>query len=259
MKQEYFNMAYTNDLLIFGIDNVESKDCRSLPEKRLSILLVKRNKEPFKDYYALPGGFVNLDESSLKSVSRILKKETGLDKVYMQQLRMYDDVNRDIRGRVITLAYISLVDRTLIKNKLNDYANWFDILIDEKNDNIEVTLYNEHEKIKYEVKRETIDVKIDEYNYKIKKSSNKLAFEHEEIIINGVMELRKKVTNTDIAFNLMPEYFTIGELKQVYELILGKKLINAAFRRIISDKIEVTDKMIKTGGHRPSNLCKYKK
>ena len=72
------------------------------------------------------------------------------------------------------------------------------------------------------------------------------------------MTLRDKVNNTDIVFNLMPKYFTIGELKQVYELLLGKKLINSAFRRVIANRILVTDKIIKTGGHRPSKLCKYK-
>ena len=71
------------------------------------------------------------------------------------------------------------------------------------------------------------------------------------------MNLRKKVKNTDIVFNLMPEYFTIGELKQVYETILKKKIVNSAFRRTMKSKFIVTDKTVKTGGHRPSYLCKY--
>lgn len=257
MKQEYFKFAYTNDLLIFGIDSIDNQNCRGLPEKRLSILLVKRDTEPYKDCYALPGGFVNENENSIESVARILKKETGLENVYMQQLRVYDDVNRDSRGRVVSLSYISLVDKTAIKEKMNPYAKWFYISISEKENSINLDLSSEDEHIIYEIEKEPIDIKIDEYDYKIKKSSNKLAFEHELMIVNGIMELRRKVSHTDIAFNLMPENFTIGELKQVYELLLGKKLINASFRRTIKDKVISTENKAKTGGHRPSNLFRY--
>ena len=98
--------------------------------------------------------------------------------------------------------------------------------------------------------------KINEYEYEIIGNSE-LAFDHAEIIIKGIMDLRNKVNNTDILFNLMPEEFTIGELKQVYSLLLGKELVNSAFRRVIAPKIIETGKMISTGGHRPSRLCKY--
>ena len=73
------------------------------------------------------------------------------------------------------------------------------------------------------------------------------------------MELRNRVEDTDIVFHLMPSLFTIGELKQVYELLLGKELINSAFRRKIAEKVELTDKSVRTGGHRPSLLCRYKR
>ena len=71
--------------------------------------------------------------------------------------------------------------------------------------------------------------------------------------------MHSNVVNTDIIFNLMPEYFTLGELQQVYEMFLGKKLLDPAFRRIIQDKVIKTDEIIKTGGHRPSVLYKYNK
>ena len=70
--------------------------------------------------------------------------------------------------------------------------------------------------------------------------------------------LRNKVGYTDIVFNMMPEYFTLGELQQVYEVILGKKLLDPAFRRIIADKVEKTEKMKTGGGHRPSYMFRYK-
>ena len=70
--------------------------------------------------------------------------------------------------------------------------------------------------------------------------------------------MKNIVQDTDIIFNMMPEYFTLGELQQIYEVILDKKLLDPAFRRIIADKVEKTDKLVKTGGHRPSVLYKYK-
>mgnify|MGYP005809075635 FL=1 len=77
----------------------------------LSILLVKRSKEPFKDKWCLPGGFIFEDETSLVGAKRILKKETNLENFYLEQLKTFDDITRDPRGRVVSTAYISLVDK----------------------------------------------------------------------------------------------------------------------------------------------------
>lgn len=71
--------------------------------------------------------------------------------------------------------------------------------------------------------------------------------------------MKNKIEYTDIVFDMIPELFTLGELQQVYEVILGKKLLDQAFRRIIADKVEKTDKMRTGGGHRPSYLYKYKR
>ena len=97
----------------------------------------------------------------------------------------------------------------------------------------------------------------DRYEYKIAKN-DKLAFDHARVIAAGMARLKNKITYTDIVFNMMGEYFTLGELQQVYEVILGKKLLDPAFRRIIADKVVKTDKMQTGEGHRPSVLFKYK-
>ena len=251
------NFGYTNDLVIFGVDSRRDDNLRSLPQKYLSILLVKRNKEPDKGRWCLPGGFVESEETSKDSTKRILKKETGLSNVYLQQIGVYDGVDRDPRGRIISTTYMALIDRTLIKSELNEDAAWFDIDIEEKNKKIDVVLKNEQEVIKLSVKKETVDELTDVYDYKLIDRS--LSFDHDIILVSALMELRNKVNHTDIVFHLMPNLFTIGELKQVYELLLGKKLINSAFRRKIAEKVEFTEEAIKTGGHRPSLLCRYKK
>lgn len=246
---------YTSDLLIFGIDSRESGNVRSLPKKYFSLLLVKRNKEPFINKWCLPGGYVKTDETSKQAAIRILEKETSLKDVYIQQVGVYDAVDRDPRGRTISSSYMALIDRTILNQELSNDAAWFDIEVEEKDNVIKINLTNE-DIITYDVKKITIDKKTNEYEYEIIGNSE-LAFDHAEIIIKGIMDLRNKVNNTDILFNLMPEEFTIGELKQVYSLLLGKELVNSAFRRVIAPKIIETGKMISTGGHRPSMLCKY--
>ena len=85
-----------------------------------------------------------------------------------------------------------------------------------------------------------------------------MAFDHDKVILAGLERIKNKINYTDIVFNMMPEYFTLGELQQVYEVILNKKLLDPAFRRIIANKVEKTDKMKKGEGHRPSYLFRYK-
>ena len=92
----------------------------------------------------------------------------------------------------------------------------------------------------------------------ISSNHKELAFDHDLVIVTGLERLRNKLSYTDIVFNMMPQYFILGEPQKVYELILDKKLLDPAFRRIIVDKVEKAGKM-KTGeGHRPSALFKYK-
>ena len=252
-----FNFAYATDLLIFSVDSRTTNNVRELPKKYFSVLLVKREKEPFINNWCLPGGFVLDNENSKDAVKRVLKKETNLEKVYTEQLCIFDDVDRDPRGRVISATYMALIDKSKLKEQLNKNAKLFDIEIEEKDNIIDINLFSDIEKEYIKLKKELIDKTTNEYKYTLLEKSN-IAFDHDKIINYGINNLRKKVNDTDIIFNLMPEEFTIGELKQVYELILGKKLINSAFRRTINSKVIPTKEIVKTGGHRPSVLYKYK-
>lgn len=262
MKKEnnlsYDQFALCTDLLIFTISEGEAKTCRTLTDKFFSILLVKRNKEPFKNMWCLPGGFVKKDETLDMAADRVLAKETNLHNIYKEQLYTFSDIERDPRTRIISTAYISLIDKKRIKDELSEEASWFNIRLDEKKGQVNVRLENGAEEIKFTVKKEVIDKTTNKYNYKIINNSN-IGFDHPIIIMTGLDRMKNKVQDTDIVFNLMPEYFTLGELQQIYEIILGKKLLDPAFRRIIADKVEKTNKTIKTGGHRPSVMFKYKK
>ena len=244
---------YTVDLLIFGISNKENINIRELSKKNLSIILVKRDKEPFKDLLVLPGGYVNNNETSEEAAKRILEKETGLKDIILYLSGINDGVKRDPRNRTISVSYIALVDVEKIDKELKENSKWYDVNYYINDDSIDVKLDN----IVFNVGRKIIDNKCDyEQYYQI--NDNKLGFDHDIILTKGIMDLRNKVQNTDIIFNLFPERFTIGSLEQVYEDILKEKVINSAFRRTFADKLEITNEMVKTGGHRPSYLYKYK-
>lgn len=252
----YEQFAFSTDLLMFSVSKGEAKTCRTLTEKYFSILLVKRTKEPYKGMWCLPGGFVKQNETLDMAADRVLAKETNLHNIYKEQLYTFSDLERDTRTRVISTAYMALVDRDRITEKLSEEASWFNIHISEENNLINLLLENGEDKITISIRKTVEDKTTNKYKYEI--VENNIAFDHAQILMTGLDRMKNKVSDTDIVFNLMPEYFTLGELQQIYEVILGKKLLDPAFRRIIADKVEKTNKTVKTGGHRPSVMYRYK-
>ena len=247
-------LSMTTDILIFSVSSEEVDNYRKTDKKKMSILLVKRDNYPFKDKWCLPGGFIGIDENLDDAPIRILKKETNLDNIYLEQLYTFGNVDRDPRMRIISTSYIALTDKNRLDTSLNSSASWFDILFyEEKNNVVDITLTNGKETINFSIKKTLRERTTDRYSFKIKKN-NLLAFDHPLVILSGLERIRNKLEYTDIVFNMMPEYFTLGELQQVYEVILGKKLLDPAFRRIIANKVEKTTKMKTGGGHRPSYL-----
>lgn len=250
-------LSMTTDILIMSVSSEETGNYRKLTEKKFSILLVKRDNYPFKDKWCLPGGFVGIDETLDEAAKRILKNETNLKDIYIEQLYTFSGIDRDPRMRVVSTSYMALVDKNRLNDKLCTNASWFNVFILEDEKSYHVTLDNGNEQIKFIVGKKLRDLTTDRYDFKVIKN-DKLAFDHPLVIISGLERLKNKIEYTDIVFNMMPEYFTLGELQQVYEVILGKKLLDPAFRRIIANKVEKTTKL-KTGeGHRPSALFKYK-
>lgn len=255
-KSKFDLLSLTTDILILSISNEDTNNYRKLSKKYFSVLLVKRKDYPYKDYWCLPGGFMKIDEDIEESPKRILKSETNLHDIYLEQLYTYGKVDRDPRMRVISTSYMALIDKNRLNDKVNDNASWFKITMNETEKRIYITLDNDEEKIDLEISKTLKEKTTDRYKYDIIKSGN-LAFDHALIIASGIERLKNKASYTDVVFNMMPTYFTLGELQQVYEVILNKKLLDPAFRRIIQNKVIKTDK-VKTGeGHRPSALFKY--
>lgn len=213
-KNKYEKPAVTVDIAI----------CSILKDD-LKILLIQRKHPPFRNSWAIPGGFVNIEkqENLEDTAKRELSEETGLTDIYLEQLKTYGEPNRDPRMRVITVAYFALIPG----NYLNDHsvlaaddaenADWFSL-----------------------------------------RNLPKLAFDHRQILDDLLQRLVGKISYTPIAFSLVPEKFTWNELQLVYEIILGKKLISANFRRKISSlyRIKTLKSKKRDGKGRPSNYLK---
>ena len=244
-------LSLTTDILIFSVSSQKHDNYRKLSKKSFSVLLVKRDNYPFKDKWCLPGGFVGIDESIDDAAKRILANETNLHDIYIEQLYTFGDVHRDPRMRIISTAYMALIDKNQLSEEITKKASWFDLIFLEDEHKIHITLDNGITNINLVIKKELRDKTTDRYDG--------LAFDHAIVIASGISRLKNKVEYTDIVFNMMPKYFTLGELQQVYEVILGKKLLDPAFRRIIANKVKKTTKVQTGGGHRPSALFTYYK
>lgn len=249
-------LSMTTDILIFSVSDGIKENYRKLKQKYFSVLLVKREDFPFKDKWCLPGGFVSIDEDLDSAAKRILEVETNLKNIYIEQLYTFGDPNRDPRMRIVSTSYMSLIDKNKLDEKITKNASWFNINVLEDENTIDVILDNDIEQIKFKIRKKLRDKTTDRYDYEVIKN-DKLAFDHALVIVSGISRLKNKLEYTDIVFNMMPPYFTLGELQQVYEIILGKKLLAPAFRRIIAGKVVKTDKYQTGGGHRPSVLFKY--
>ncbi len=164
----------------------------TIQDGSLKVLLVKRTAPPFEDCWSLPGGFVHEDESVDEAALRELQEETGITTVYLEQLYTFGDLDRDPRGRVITVSYYVVVDWGQFQKARGKTptATWFSV-----------------------------------------KRLPELAFDHKQIISYALERLRNKVNYTSVAFQLLPKRFTLSELQRAYEVILGTPLDKRNFRK----------------------------
>lgn len=217
---KYPRPSVTVDLVIFTVQ-----------QRDLLVLLVRRGTAPFKDMWALPGGFLRLDEPLEEAARRELAEETGLEgeDVYLEQLYTFGAPDRDPRTRVITVAYFALIEdatgRPLRATADAAEARWFSVY-----------------------------------------GLPPLAFDHGEIIDTALRRLRSKLDWTPVAFRLLPDQFTMTQLRTVYEAILNEDL-GGTKKRNFSKKmlkrpadrklIEEVPNVRVTGPHRPARLYRF--
>ncbi|HDJ33701.1 MAG TPA: NUDIX domain-containing protein [Bacteroidetes bacterium] len=173
------------DCIIFGYD---------IRDKDLKLLLVKRNMDPGRGEWSLPGGFVKEGEGVFEAACRVLNQLTGLQNVYMEQSFAYGDVNRDPGGRVISVTYFALIkylDIDPVKQKTSG-AQWRSM-----------------------------------------KELPKLVFDHRKMVDRALRQLREKVKIKPVGFELLPEKFTLVHLQDLYEAIYQRKVDRRNFRKKI--------------------------
>ncbi|MBO4457020.1 MAG: NUDIX hydrolase [Butyrivibrio sp.] len=238
--ESYSDAAYekpsvTTDILVLGVD-------RSITN--LKVLLIKRKEHPYLGYYALPGGFIRKDETAYRAAARKLYDETGLKDVYLNQIYTFTNPERDPRTWVMSIAYLALVGDV---DNIETRGEWFNLCIDDER----MSLFNEESGVEiiYPISVQNFQNGRIEYANLVASddvSGEKLAFDHVEIIIESVLKLRTFFENSDMAFNMVPETFTLPDLQALYELILGKKLYKTNFRAMIAPKVEMTGEKIKS-------------
>jgi len=253
---EYPRPSVTVDIVIFTVADVEMDNYRKLPEKELRILLIQRGGHPYIGQWALPGGFVRPDETVGEAANRELVEEAGVHGGYLEQLYTFSKPGRDPRTWVISCAHMALIDNERLNLKAGsdaDDARWFVVKTENTTKHIKLLLSNENTNLSAVVvpKSSEIELQIVE--------NNGLAFDHAEIIMCALNRLRAKLEYTDLTFSLMLERFTLTELQQVHEAILGKPLYKAAFRRKVKGLVEETGDFTRKAGHRPSQIYTRRK
>lgn len=268
--KDYERPSVATDMVIFTVTDENEDNYRKLPEKELRVLLIQRGGHPYLGDYALPGDFVRASETTEKAAARELLEETGVRDVYLEQLYTFSEPGRDPRTWVMSCSYMALIDSAKVILSAGDDADnaaWFRIvcrLMEEK------TIKSKEEQIRiqcYELKlthgEESLSAVIEKRWKRTERGSTTeydiiendgLAFDHARILFYALERLRGKLEYTDLALHLMPEVFTLTQLQQVYEVILNKPLLKAAFRRKIANLVEETGSYTSSAGHRPSQL-----
>lgn len=210
-RYEYPHPAVTVDIVIFTIR-----------DNQLKLLLIRRALEPYQGMWALPGGFIEMDEDLETAARRELAEETGISGVYLEQLYTFGKPHRDPRERVITVAYYALIPSGKLRLQSATDAEavgWFGM-----------------------------------------EELPKLAFDHADIVDMAHQRLVAKLDYSTLAFQFLSREFTLMELQMVYEIILREELDKRNFRKwaLALDQIEETGEQRRDGAHRPAKLYRVK-
>lgn len=212
---DYPQPSVTVDLVIFTIAADD-----------LKVLLIRRGVEPFAGKWALPGGFVGIDESLDAAAARELQEEVGVTGIYLEQLYTFGAPERDPRGRVISVAYFALIDaerQQIVAASDAASAQWHSI-----------------------------------FDHRI---GARLAFDHGKILDCAIWRLRNKIEWTTVGYELLPRKFTLSELQRVYEIILQRPVDKRNFRKKVlgQGRILELNETRSDGAHRPARLYSFKK
>jgi 8-oxo-dGTP diphosphatase len=208
---EYPRPALTVDCIVFGLD----------AQQELKVMLIQRDIPPFQGQWAIPGGFVRMDETLEQAALRELQEETGIHDVYLEQLYTFGGLGRDPRDRTVTVAYYALINLAEQKIKAATDArdaNWFSL-----------------------------------------SKIPQLAFDHDQILQTAIARLRSKIRYEPIGFELLPKKFTLTQLQKLYEIVLDRQLDKRNFRKkILSMDLLIDTNDLEQGvSHRAAKLYRF--
>lgn len=293
----YDRPSVAADIVIFSImtrrglvgrEQVQDKEnYRKMPEKKLKILLIRRADYPYKNCWALPGGFCRKGEDVCEAARRELYEETHVENAYLSLCGVYGAAGRDPRGWIISNTFLALMDGEKCSLKAGSdawEARWFDVVFDREElarkvdghtafmeNRYSLTLTDSdipaanlpgdvretpptlsavvHERKEFKAYHETVQYEVVE--------NDGLAFDHAKIIAGALLFLRRQAeADGKIVFDLMPPEFAWADLQSAFEIILNKKLLTANFRRKMADYVTETGRVISGAGHRPARLLR---
>lgn len=187
----------------------------------LMVLLIQMVKKPYTGLWAVPGGLIEGRETTEEAARRILNAQTGVTDAHLEQLQTFDEPDRDVLGRVISVAYIALVPPDSVALKTTD--------------------------------------KYSDIRWWPARKLPALAYDHKSLVAAAVNRLRGKLEYTNVAWSLLPREFPLSQLQEVYEIILAKPVDKRNFRRRVLELglVETTGKRSSGGAHRPAELFKF--
>ena len=261
--EEYPRPSVACDMVVFTITQGEAASYRRLPEPELQVLLIQRGGHPCLGSWALPGGFVRPGETVGQAAARELREEAGLSGVYLDQLGVFSAPGRDPRTWVMSCAHLALVDGEKLALQAGDDADnaaWFSLSYPPEEERLSLSLTKWEERLSAKILFPGEPLLAGPESARLEDNQG-LAFDHGLILGCALRRLRQEVEAglSPLPFHLLPEEFTLTQLQQVYEVILGRPLLKAAFRRKIAPLVEETGRFAERAGHRPALLFRVAK
>ena len=255
---KYDRPSVATDIAVFSMFDENFESHRKDAQPQLHILMIKRGEFPYKNRWALPGGFVGAKETVEECALREIKEETNLLPTAIMPIGVFSEPERDPRGRIISHAFASVVNNENEDIRSgSDAANakWFRTEFECEQDVYTLKLTSDDEKT--EIKLRKLETRFGHSRFECITEST-LAFDHAQIIASALSALRREADNVEIVFDFLPERFTLSAMQKVQETLLGVSLLSANYRRKIADFVEETHEYTEGVGHRPARLFKRK-